>query len=319
MGGGAGGSASAGAGGHAGGAGASSGGAAGGGASGSAGGGQSGHAGSGGIGGNAGSGGSGGQATGGQGGGGVGGTAGSGTGGGGGSTVSDAGTDAATVPDTCTLAPDASTLSSGLVSWWRAEGNANDDAGPNGGSAQNGVTYVTGPMGGRAFEFNGTSADVLIPTSTTLNVTSSGLTIAFWIKVQSWPSQSTLVINKWVNGQEDKSIIINANGTISFYLASAAAPLMSATALTPNVWHHVAAVYNGTDQNIYIDGQFDASDVVSGGVLNSTGSLTFAHNAARGAAEATSNTFFAGDLDEIRWYSRGLSGPEVSELHAGCK
>jgi concanavalin A-like lectin/glucanase superfamily protein len=216
-------------------------------------------------------------------------------------------------------AADADTLTQGLVSWWRAEGNAADSVGPNTGTIQGGdggVTFVPGKIG-QAFSFNGTSGDVLIPTSTTLNLTAS-YTIAFWINIPALPSaDDTILINKWVNGLEDKFTWINANGHIGFYLfevTPVTSPLVSATALSLNTWHHVAATYNGADENIYIDGQFDASQVAAGDIANNTGSLCFAHNASRAAFN---NTYFAGDLDEIRWYSRALSGAEVTELAAG--
>ncbi len=74
------------------------------------------------------------------------------------------------------------------MSWWRGEGNADDSAGPNNGVAQNGVTYVPGVIG-QAFNFNGTTSDVLIPTSTTLNL-ADGFTIALWINLPTGVAQS---------------------------------------------------------------------------------------------------------------------------------
>lgn len=216
-------------------------------------------------------------------------------------------------------AADADTLTQGLVSLWHGEGNANDSVGPNNGTLQGGdggVTFVTGKFG-QAFSFNGTTGDVLIPTSTTLNL-AAGYTIAFWINIPAAPSaDNTILINKWVNGLEDKFTGINANGKIVFYLFELTSPganLISATALSFNTWHYVAATYDGANENIYIDGLFDASQVASGDISNNNGSLCFAHNASRAAYD---DTYFAGDLDEIRWYSRALSGAEIAALAAG--
>jgi len=207
-------------------------------------------------------------------------------------------------------------LSDGLVSWWQCDGNADDSVGPNDGVLQNGVTFVAAPTG-QALEFNGTTADVLIQTSTTLNLT-DGYTIAFWINVPTWPSQVTYIMEKLVAGAEDKAVMINTDGTIDFYLYNVMdlVPLESATALTLNTWHHFAATYDGADANIYIDGLFDASKIAAGDVANSTGALAFAHNATR--AMYGSDTFFAGDLADIRWYSRALSAAEVAEIASGC-
>lgn len=211
---------------------------------------------------------------------------------------------------------EASTLGDGLVSLWSGEGNATDSVGPNGGTVQGGVSFVSGKIG-QAFEFDGTTGDVLVPTSTTLNVT-TGHTIAFWIKVPSWPAQLTLITCKWANGQENKHTYITASGTIGFNLINtSAANLISATALTLNTWHYVAATWDGANETIYIDGHFDASQVATGAVENATGTLAFAHHAQLAADDGTYNTFFDGTLDEIRWYSRALSASEVAALAAG--
>ncbi len=211
--------------------------------------------------------------------------------------------------------PGSSTLDVGLVSWWRGEWNAVDSVGPNNGTVQGGVTFVPGKVG-QAFEFNGTSGDLLMPTSTTLDL-AQGFSLAFWIKVPALPvSNSAFIMCKWVDATEQKSIQINPDGTIGLYLYDVAGSsvMNSTTALTVNTWHHVTATYDGTDQSIYIDGQFDASMPASGNIRNSVGPLSFAHNAGLAALYSFDAAYFAGDLDEIRWYSRALSASEVAAL-----
>jgi hypothetical protein len=206
-----------------------------------------------------------------------------------------------------------STLTNGLVSWWRAEGNANDSVGTNNGVAENGVTYVA-RGGGQAFAFNGTMAEVQIPTSTTLDLT-DGYTIAFWINLPSLPPQLTYIVEKLVSYAEDKAVDLNPDGTIGFHIFPVLhmeAPLNSTTALTLNAWHYVAATYDGAHAAIYLDGRLDSSTAVTGTIDNSTGSLGFAHNDTRDGG------YLAGDLDEIRWYTRALSASEIAALASGC-
>jgi hypothetical protein len=148
-------------------------------------------------------------------------------------------------------------LENGLVSWWRGDGNADDSVGPNNGTAQGGVTYVAGKIG-QAFEFDGMTGDVVVPASSTLNL-SDGYTIALWIKVSTLPpapsSQSTYIINKWVNSAENKALDINADGTIWSYLYDVTHDrINSSKSLTVGTWHHVAATYDGADEHLYIDG-----------------------------------------------------------------
>jgi len=206
-----------------------------------------------------------------------------------------------------------STLTNGLVSWWRAEGNANDSAGTNNGVAENGVTYVA-RAGGQAFAFNGTTAEVQIPTSTTLDLT-NGYTIAFWINLPSLPPQLTYIVEKLVSYAEDKAVDLNPDGTLGFHIFPVIhmeAPLNSTTALTLNAWHYVATTYDGAQADIYLDGRLDSSTAVSGSIDNGTGALGFAHNDTRDGG------YLTGDLDEIRWYSRALSASEIAALASGC-
>src|SRR5215472_7589351 len=58
---------------------------------------------------------------------------------------------------------------SGIISWWRAEDNANDSVGSNNGTLLGSVTYAPGEIG-QAFMFNTTNDGVRIPASASLDV-----------------------------------------------------------------------------------------------------------------------------------------------------
>jgi hypothetical protein len=260
-------------------------------------------------------GGAGGQSIGGAAGSAVAGSGGGGAGGAGGQPRDGGASDASR---TCPVVFDGSNLSSGLVSWWRAEGNGTDSAGHNNNGFLENVTFVPGPLGGQAFSFDGLTSDVVVQTSTTLDV-ATGFGISFWVKVAAWPSANTFIVNKWVTGQEDKRVSVAPDGHLVFFLyPTTSQEVVSSTALTLSTWHHVAATYDGATVKIYIDGTVDAATAAAGDVGDSTGSLTFAHNAVRGAQESQNNGFFAGALDEVRWYNRALSAGEITALHDGC-
>src|SRR5262249_54223827 len=69
---------------------------------------------------------------------------------------------------------------SGLTSWWKAEGNANDAVGGNNGTLINGATFAAGEVG-QAFSFNGNQSAVQMAT-TALNSAYGALTIDAWVK-----------------------------------------------------------------------------------------------------------------------------------------
>ena len=68
----------------------------------------------------------------------------------------------------------------GLVSWYRADGNALDFADGNHGALVNGAGFAPGLVG-HAFQFDGVDDYVEVPTSDNLNFPAGGLTVEAWI------------------------------------------------------------------------------------------------------------------------------------------
>jgi hypothetical protein len=200
-----------------------------------------------------------------------------------------------------------STSGNGLVSLWRGEGNAFDSIGQNHGTLQGGLAFVAG-RAGQAFEFNGTDTSVTVEHSTSLDV-AQGITIAFWIRLHSLPTLAVNILRKVLAGVEDKGFGLGPDGSFSFYLFDVMnrASLASHTALTLDDWHYISTTYDGASVKIYVDGSLDASTPASGNIANGAGALVLGHTIG----------FFAGDLDEIRWYSRSLSEAEIASLASG--
>ena len=74
---------------------------------------------------------------------------------------------------------------SGLVSQWKAEGNASDFIGNNNGTLVNGAGFAAGKVG-QAFSFDGGTDYVDIPGLNTLNFPAS-FTIGAWVKANGLP------------------------------------------------------------------------------------------------------------------------------------
>jgi len=69
----------------------------------------------------------------------------------------------------------------GLVSWWRAEGDANDEVGGNNGTLLNGAVLDVGEVG-QGFRFDGARSTVFIPASSNLDVgLGNGFTMEAWV------------------------------------------------------------------------------------------------------------------------------------------
>jgi len=76
---------------------------------------------------------------------------------------------------------------SGIVSWWPAEGNANDIVSGNNGTLQAGVAFASGLVGQALLLNNSTNAFVRVPASASLeNIeVANGLTIEGWIDLSN--------------------------------------------------------------------------------------------------------------------------------------
>jgi hypothetical protein len=85
--------------------------------------------------------------------------------------------------------------------------------------------------------------------------------------------------------------------------------LYTTAALDVDTWHHIATVYDGTQAKVYFDGVLDGSMPASGAINTGAGPLLFGHS--------VDSPYFAGALDEIRWYGRSLTDAEVAALAGG--
>ncbi len=82
----------------------------------------------------------------------------------------------------------------------------------------------------------------------------------------------------------------------------------STTALTPGVWSHIAATYDGSTVKIYINGNLSQSAAWANGVTDSGTPLLI------GARNGT--TFFSGQIDEVRVWTVARTAAQLRESMA---
>jgi hypothetical protein len=83
------------------------------------------------------------------------------------------------------------------------------------------------------------------------------------------------VFNEWTDSAEDKyfAVMPSTIGAYS-YPVNRTAPMLPTVALTPNVWHHIAYVYAGSQERMYVDGNQIGSRSASGAINNGAGQAT---------------------------------------------
>ena len=221
-------------------------------------------------------------------------------------------------PPSCDPAP------SGLVSWWRAEGNANDSIGNNNGILSNDVSFAAGEVNS-AFNM-GTSGFVFVPPSASLNVgTNSGFTIEGWIyptdvsvtlyPIFEWsPVAGNVGVHFYINvppsaGNGAGSLFANVRDTGGgdHYFTTAA------NIVVPNAWQHVALTYNRITgvAVIYLNGSEVAKTSLGIFTPWTSGDLLLGYRLI-----PSQNYHFPGRLDEMSIYGRDLSASEIQAIYA---
>jgi parallel beta-helix repeat protein len=197
----------------------------------------------------------------------------------------------------------------GLVSWYRAEGDAKDFEGANNGALVGGATFATGEVG-QAISLNGTDAYVSVPDSPSLSLI-SGATYTAWIKLNQLPSDAGHFMEIAAKSQSgnDLDFQVETDNHVRFYVG-AGVRVSSTTALQTGQWYFVAATYSANNQiAIYVNGSQEAAATINVTHTPNSNPLIIGANA------VFPGHFFNGSIDEVQVYNRQLSAGEVQSIY----
>ncbi len=216
-------------------------------------------------------------------------------------------------PDLC--AP----VSSGLVSWWKGNGNANDFLGTNNGAVTGGLLYETGKVG-RAFVFDGIDDGISIPASASLNV--QDLTFEAWVNPASQTQAMPLLEYANSNGLAGVHIWINGNGTGHLFAnirdinGNQHALWTASGSLPSGQWSHIAVTFNHTDGalRIYINGDIKAESMYGAFTPDTSKAVQLGLRPAS-SADGLAGTHYVGMLDEPALFNRALSQEQIEAIY----
>jgi len=146
---------------------------------------------------------------------------------------------------------------------------------------------------------------------TGLDFNGSNLTISAWIYPTdaSGGSGREGIVTKYneTGNQRGYALYLN-NANYFFDLSSdgtSVATVQGTTTLAQNTWYHIAAVYNGVDMRLYLDGVLDCSPTVySSGIFNNSASFMI------GALNEGAD-FFDGRIDDVAVWGTNLSASKI--------
>jgi len=201
----------------------------------------------------------------------------------------------------------------GLVGWWKfdeTEGRTAKDSstGSHNGTLVGDAKWTQGKIGG-AIELDGDGDFVRIADKTAFDIAGQ-ITISCWVNIRSVPYDYMAIVTKGDNSwrlstlENQRRFHASVNDWQQFMLDGS-------TEVAANQWHHVAAVYDGHQMCIYVDGKVDASKSWTGGIGKNDFDVLIGENA------EMKDRFFDGLIDDVRIYNYALSEKEVAALAAG--
>jgi hypothetical protein len=228
------------------------------------------------------------------------------------------------------------TPSTGIISWWPGDGNANDIIDGNNGTVNGPVAFAPGLVG-QAFLFDGSSTSVNAGNAANLHVSAGDFTIEAWVNFNSAFNPDSFVctgdgcdmsivdkmapaaLNPSSDNLDGWRLLKQAHGYFLFCLGGGASnrcgdPNQNISvfsqrgSVTTGVWYHVAVTKTSTTLSLYVNGVLANQNTTLGAFTdtNST-NLLIGANVSEGAHTS-------GQIDEVTLYNRALSAAEISAI-----
>jgi hypothetical protein len=198
-----------------------------------------------------------------------------------------------------------------IVAFYPFNGNANDESGFNNHGTVYGAVLVPDrfDIPNSAYQFDGINDYIEVPNSTSLNFQSS-CTINFWMNVDDFFQREAYPLShgNWENRW--KVSITNKHIRWTIKTEQGIKDLDSETELELDSLYNITVLYNGSDFEIYINGNLDALSTFSGSILQTNINFMIAQ-----VLPGNNQYNFKGILDNIRIYNYALSFSEIRNLY----
>ena len=211
--------------------------------------------------------------------------------------------------------PDCPGAPTGMVAWWRGEGNAYDYAGTND------LTFIEPAFAsgevGQAFALDGSTSYLTTPASGLMPPGTNDFSIELWANFTALTPSTmagdgslALIARDEGLGDRNKWLFGLGGGVLYFYLNGPGLgpqfPAQAPFTPTTNQWHHLAVTRGGAVFRIYIDGAQASVETNNMAIPAANAPLTI------GQAQGL---FMPGLLDEISIYNRALAPAEIQAIY----
>ncbi|WP_425389492.1 LamG-like jellyroll fold domain-containing protein [Ekhidna sp.] len=189
-------------------------------------------------------------------------------------------------------------------------GPAGQEAYNSGADTDNPVNFSTNVANSNfALDFDGINDQVQVASPTGFPVGSAPRTLELWIKsnvdLTSDTDHGIVQYGTTLNGQMF-GLITSSNAPGKLYFFGNNADLAGVTDLVQDQWYHVAITYDGTDLNLYLDGNLEATSTEALNTVMSGEGLTIGRRAGL-------ENFWDGQIDEVRLWDYARTETEIQE------
>ena len=158
---------------------------------------------------------------------------------------------------------------------------------------------------GTALDFDGDDDFITIPNEPPFDFTGA-MTIEAWIRVDAFDKTWQAIVTKGDSAWRLHRY--NNTNTVAFGTTGLSnVDLYGTTNVNDGQWHHVAAVYDGSNKYLYVDGRLDASAAAAGSVSLNNYAVRIGEN-----WEETGRQF-DGRMDEVRIWSVARNQDQIRE------
>ncbi len=197
----------------------------------------------------------------------------------------------------------------GLVAWYKFDGDFKDAAGTFAGTARGDAKIVTDPARGQVLSLDGTGDAVAVP----LLGSGNTLTISMWVNTSVDPVPLQYASFFHANGWEARDLHWRYTyGKVESGINGLTGNLTGVSIARANQWNHVAITISASEWAMWLNGLKDASRV-----LPTPATVTLGEGligAWLGTDGATVSRTFTGKIDDVRFYNRALSAEEIASL-----
>ena len=184
-------------------------------------------------------------------------------------------------------------------------GNTSADTTGNGQTAALRSTSWTSGRFGRALSFNGTTSLAQVADSAALDL-SGAMTLEAWVRPDTTSGTATVLAKPRNRGGVSYGLELDGGKPAGFaYAGSSSRRAVAGEAVQPGTWRFLAVTYDGSSLRTYLDGEQVAAVPASGTLRRSSNPLEIGGSSVRDEG-------FDGAIDNVRVYSRALSGSELA-------